>query len=783
MKYVSGARVIAHMSVSAIALSVCGGTALAQTETASEQTEQPVSGEDARVAVSTNTILVTGQKIERTLQDTEESVAITTAETIDERTLLEIDDVFLQSANVGSSFGGSDFSIRGITRNFYAAGGAGDLGVVYYDNVPLTGIFASASPRNLWDVSQIEIFRGPQSTNVGRNALAGAMVVRTFEPDTTGFDMAARAEYGNFETFAIEGMVNVPLSDIAAFRLTAERSESEGFLVNRTTCAEDAGLSKNTTVRGRFLIEPSDSFRALASLQYQDRTEGTKNYVLTIGEPLDLYQTSNNIPNRIDNELLIGSLDLEYQVSDALSIKSISAFMDADYSSSTDFDGTAVSLGEGFQVEDARNFSQELRVTYDSDRLRATAGVFYLDISSDGIFAPTTVLPTSELGVPAALLPFYPEFLLVDVNNVASSNTTNYAFFTQAEFDITDRLTLSAGFRYDKEKVSSDLSQNNVLDPSTPLPDPVEAGALADLLQPGLGPVVEAGVAQVNAILQASLVPSSESYETDFEAFLPELGLTYEASDDLKLSAFYKRGYRAGGARIGTTGELDTFDPEYLDNFEIAARTQWLDGTLVINANAYYGIWSDQQVDVPINGNQFDIDTQNAGKSNIWGFELEANFSPTRRTDLFASLGYAKTEFEEFCRTGIDAAFLDTCVTGGVTGVDLAGNDFRYSPDWSAAVGGRQFVTDRIFVQANVTYQDGSFSDFENHPQFENDGFTLLNASAGYRGDNFDLTVYGRNLTEAFATSWIGPGDRPNQIFVTPAVAPREYGVILTARY
>ncbi|WP_431469379.1 TonB-dependent receptor [Sphingosinithalassobacter sp. LHW66-3] len=783
MNYRFGARMVAQLSASVIALCTLSGTAFAQTAPAGVESDQPEADQSTSRDASVHTIVVTGQKIERTLQDTQESVAVTTAETIDQRTLLEIDDVFLQSANVGITFGGFDFSIRGITRNFNATGGSGDLGVVYYDNVPLTGIFASAYPKNLWDVSQIEIFRGPQSTNVGRNALAGALVVRTFEPDPSGFDIAARAEYGNFETYAVEGMVNVPLGDVAAFRLTAEHSGTEGFLKNRTTGDEDDGASENTTVRGRVLLEPSTSFRALASLQYQDRTEGTNNYALAVGEPLDLYQTSNNIPNRTENELLIGSLDLEYRFSDTWSIKSISAFMDADYATSTDFDGTAASLGEGFQVEEARNFSQELRVTYAGDRLRGTAGVFYIDISSDGVFAPTVVLNPTELGVPEVLLPFYPPFLLVDVNNIGSSDTTNYAFFAQAEFDITDRLMLSAGLRYDREEVSSDLSQNNVLDASTPLPDPAQAGALADMLQPGLGPVVEAGVAQVNAILGASLVATSESYETDFGAFLPEVGLTYAVNDDVMLSAFYKRGYRAGGARVGTTGQLDTFDPEYLDNFEIAARTEWLDDTLVINANAYYGIWTDQQVDVPIDGVQFNVDTQNAGKSKIWGFELEANYSPTRRTDLFASLGYAKTEFEEFCRTGINAAFLETCTTGGVTGVDLAGNDFRYSPDWTAAVGGRQFVTDRIFVQANATYQGGSFSDFENDPQYENEGFFLLNASIGYRGDNFDLTVYGRNLTEEFATSFVGPGDQPNQIFVTPAVAPREYGIILTARY
>ena len=132
MNYRLKARMVAQLSASVIALCTLSGTAFAQTAPAGVESDQPEADQSTSRDASVHTIVVTGQKIERTLQDTQESVAVTTAETIDQRTLLEIDDVFLQSANVGITFGGFDFSIRGITRNFNATGGSGDLGVVYY---------------------------------------------------------------------------------------------------------------------------------------------------------------------------------------------------------------------------------------------------------------------------------------------------------------------------------------------------------------------------------------------------------------------------------------------------------------------------------------------------------------------------------------------------------------------------------------------------------------------------------------------------------------------------
>ncbi|MEM6499834.1 MAG: TonB-dependent receptor, partial [Pseudomonadota bacterium] len=222
------------------------------------------------------------------------------------------------------------------------------------------------------------------------------------------------------------------------------------------------------------------------------------------------------------------------------------------------------------------------------------------------------------------------------------------------------------------------------------------------------------------------------------------------------------------------------FDPEFIDNFELSLRSEWLDRALVLNANAYYGIWEDQQLAVPIENNPSITFTENAGESTIWGFEVEADYAATDRTQLFAGVGYAQTEFEEFCSINSTAQGLPDCTLNGVSGKDLSGNDFAVSPAWTASAGGQHFLTDRWYGQANVTYQSGSFSDVENVRRLKTDGFALANASLGYEGEGFDVRLYVRNV---FDTSYqLRLTDFQNGVGVLTG-SPREYGVIVSAEF
>ncbi|MEM9159124.1 MAG: TonB-dependent receptor, partial [Verrucomicrobiota bacterium] len=711
--------------------------------------------------IQLDSITVKGQKIERSLLDTKESVAVVTGEMAQERTLLSIADAALQVPNVsGGDRNGTDVTIRGIRGGVgtaAAVGGSGDVSIALYDNVPFSGIARGFIPDNLWDVEQVEYLRGPQSTNVGRSAMAGALVIRSAEPDLNGFDAAARVEYGNFNTYAAEGMVNVPLSDSTAVRFTAERSDTDGFISNRTIEDETGPASFN--VRGRLLFEPNERFRALASVQYLDEESGANSFVFAEGEDSRSFVASNNDPLSFAYQGVIGSLELGYELANGWELLSITSFLDGDYDRLTDTDRTAANLGTLDQTVGEKTITQEFRFLYGSERLRGAIGGFYFDFDSDEDRVSTIVADHPTLaaqGVPGLLLPFYANPTNALSRSEIQGGATNAAFFTQWEYDLTENLRLSAGFRYDSESIDQDLLQTGGVDPGTPLPDPVMAGQIAESQQPGTGALVQGGITQVNGLLGSLLPNFNEAFDTDYEAFLPEFGMTYAVTPGTDVSFFYKRGYRAGGAQVLLDG-INTYDPEYLDNFELALRSTLLEGSFVFNANAYFGNWTDQQLDVPINGDPNNIGTINAGKSRIWGLELQGDYALSERANVFFGLGYAHTEFLEACLIGSTYDGLPDCAIDGVPGKNLAGNSFPFAPRLTASIGARREFAENWFVQANATYKDSQFSDLENDPRFESDAYALLNASLGLisleamdNGADFLTGIWG-----LFPLSWL----------------------------
>ncbi|MEM6858872.1 MAG: TonB-dependent receptor [Pseudomonadota bacterium] len=734
---------------------------------------------------SAEQIVVTGQKIERSLQDTKESVTVFTEQDFNERILFDITDVFLQTPNVaGNDTGDNRFTIRGIQNAGSGIGGIGELAIVYYDNVALATLSAVSSlPRNLWDVEQVEILNGPQSTNVGRNALAGAIVIQSKKPQLDEFGAAVRGEYGNFNTYALEGMVNLPVTASSALRLTAEHSSTDGFISNATNGDDEAGFQENLILRARYLIEPTDRLSAVATFQYSENDRGNPNYLVPPGGDIESFTALNNSLSAQFFDSISGSLEVNFDLTDTWTLTSITAFLDSGNTNFFDRDEGPKELGSQVATSDATNVSQEIRAVFEGDRLRGIIGGFFIDI--DGKNESTLGLPVNpaNAGVPGVLLPFFPPTFIINNSGSGTFNTTNLAAFTRWEYDLTERLTITTGLRFDYEEQTNESIASTSLDVSTPLPDPVAAGMQAEMMQAGLGPVVQGGVAAVNAGLSSLLGDRQSEREADFTAFLPEFGLTYALTPDINLSAFYSRGYRTGGSQLLQDGSLNSFDPEHLDNFEVSVRSLWLDGRLRLNANAYYGLWRDQQISVPRDGNLGNLQTVNAGESRIWGFEMSGTYDPTDRTSLFASLGYSFTEFRDFCRATSQSANFPTCQTGGATGVQLRGNDFPFSPDWTAAIGGTQFLTDRFFVQGNITYQSGLVSDVENSDPLRSDGFTLFNASIGYQSDRFDLQIYGRNLANKFAVNNLfDAAFPPGSISVGPR-APREYGIVLSSRF
>ncbi|MEC8327741.1 MAG: TonB-dependent receptor [Pseudomonadota bacterium] len=719
---------------------------------------------DDSVPQNVENIVVYGQKIERSVQETKESVSVITLEEIERMPIADINNVFDITPNAYDLGFGETFGLRGVSQNSLSTGGGdGALATLYIDNVAYTGFSTRFNSKDLWDIAQVEILRGPQSTNVGRNALIGAVVVQTKRPELGETSGKLKLEAGNYGQMAVSGMFNTAVTESSAFRISGQYNEKEGHIKNATLNTDDFDARDNTNVRAQYYVELTNDLTANLMLGYVDTHRGQDIYRADL-QPEDSFTASDNLVGFEDYEGMNAALTIDYAISEQLDFTAITSYFDGEYQRFDD-DGGAPTGGNAYRGRDGEdtNWAQELRLTYQSDVLRGVAGVYYTEVEVVNNTKGYVGIFPADVGVPEALLPFYPAQLEIDVLFPFDQKTTNYAFYTEWDYRATDKLTLSAGFRYDNEEQTSDSATFNSLAAGTELPDPIAAGQTAEQMMPGLGAIVEGGVTRVNAALNRLLTPRvSPTTEVDYNAFLPQVGVTYDVNEDLLVSAFYKEGYRAGGAELSLGGRQNDYDPEYLSNYELALRSMLLDGDLILNANAYYGDWTEQQVTICDENNSLDCITENAGASEIYGVELSSQYTITQDANMFASVGYAHTEFTDF--------------NSGTLG-DLTGNEFAYSPNLTAAIGSTVYLTDEMYVSGNINYQDDVYSNVQNEGN-KLEGRTLVNIKAGYLAENYSIEAYVNNLTDEFyLTSDFMAADGSRTV---RGGLPRMYGISFT---
>ncbi|MEM9556055.1 MAG: TonB-dependent receptor [Acidobacteriota bacterium] len=724
------------------------GSRLADTE------EQEIESSDRPEEVEVfEEIVVTGGLIEDSLQETPESVAVWRSDNLTDAGMGELQDIFNQTANAYQISNGEGFGIRGINHNSVGTGGAGELGSYYVDGVALTGFAKRFGPMQLWDVDQVEILRGPQTTNVGRNALAGAVLLQTKNPV---FQNESRWRLGLADetTWDLAGMVNVAVDDHSAFRFTAESWNTDGFITNPTRDEDDFDARENLTVRGKYLYQPGSAsgFSLVVSAQYGETLRGNDTVdLMRADERLNF----SNLDDFEENESIVLSADASWRLNERWSMRSITSFLDADYDRFDDDDqGPANGNASRGRTSTDSNWAQDLRLEYAAGRVRGATGVYYTEVDSDGETFADVGLSPLDLGIPSGLLPFYPEAIFISLDSPFAIETTNFAAFTHWDWDLGDRWSVFGGVRWDLEEQTSNQTTGTTLE--SELPD-------TSLLPPPIAGAIDA----VNAVLLSQLGTTTAVTDTDYDAFLPEFGFSYAWSDAVNASLFYKRGYRAGGAEVSLTGRLNEYDPETLDLVEFSLRSVGgADDRATLNANLYFGSWTDQQVNVQQSANAFDFLTENAGEAEIYGFEVDFAYRPLASWEVYGSLGYAQTEFTEF----------ESATQG-----DLSGNRFGIAPEWTAAIGANYRFGDGWFVHGDIGFQDDAFASVENDPELVIEERTLLNLRGGFETARYSILGYIENVSdETYAVTAFRNIDGR---ILGKVGAPRQAGVQLVLRF
>lgn len=719
-------------------------------------------------------IIVTGQKIARSLQDTPSSVAVATELLIEQNNIESFSDFLIETANTHSDASGG-FSIRGIDGFNVSGGGNSYLASVYVDgaSLPQRMVYSGFSS---WDVSQIEILRGPQSTLQGRNSLAGSVIMTTQAPsqEWEGKFRLLGGENGQREiAVAVGGGL---VEDQLSFRFSGEKTETDGFITNITR-NEASDRRENELYRLKFLLEPNalPEFSAQLSLTHSEVERG----VISSDVPgaINGFRkrvTTNNDPQLIEDEIDLFNLEMKFELNENWDLTTVSSYSKVnsgwenyDNDNGPDDDGT-----RGFNVN-VDSFSQELRFVFDYDKINGVIGAYYFDQKYDDKITGQTSISLASAGLTASFLQAaynldagtaafaVAQYAALDpaaLDQLATADlgVESYALFADATYIINDSWEIFAGVRWDHESQENSGEAVRSIANSEDIPDPANyAGTPLLPLITGINAFLQGQVDQSNAV--APVV------DVSYTTVLPKVGVTYHWNDDISTSFTVQQGYRSGGVGTNTArGTTFQYDPEYTANYELSWRSLWLDGALTANANIFYIDWTDQQVTVQLGTNSFDTETRNAGKSIVQGFELDFNYQVNNEVKIYGSVGQSITEFKDFT---VKIPILNVQTNEIIyTENDLAGRPFADSPEWTSNLGVTYTADNGIFANFSVNYADGAKADVnpkarglaEAHPNYDlsSEHRTLVNMKIGYEWESVGVYLTGKNiLDEEYITS------------------------------
>lgn len=605
-------------------------------------------------------IVVTARKVGERAQSLPITVAAFTGEEISNKAVLDVRD--LQAITPGltisnNATGGVPiFAIRGTATELGIDGGV----AIYLNDVPLMSTVGITNA--FYDVSTVEVLKGPQGTQFGTNTTGGTLTVRTNLP-TEVFEGYAKAGYGNYDRRELEGMVNIPVNDVLAFRFAGNYVKRDGYVKNRIAAggAPDTFSDEDHySLRGTMSLN-SGPVESVLILDYFGRDEAPSGAVPTtfgadagfginladLGERTgtreSIYMGAD--PSGVPKDLY-GKADLygvEHRVNidltDNLSLRNVIGYRRDETVTSEDTAGTTLTTVNVLKDTETSQWTDDitLRHTGMDGRLRTSLGGYFLfNDKTEGINA--------NVGQ-SIFMTFFNAPLVTDIHNFEEKDFDSKSGYLNSEFDITDTLEISGGFRYNWDRVSSrvSVSQADGVLPSFGsnfLPDAQTPCSAAALLF------------YTDKDLAACVGRRAKSFRAPSWNF----ALTNQFSSRVLGYAKISHGYLAGGTNF-TIREVPFFDPEKTTMVEVGLKADWWVGDRPIRTNIalYRGRTTDKQVFVNVNyDDQFaGYGVLNAAEQTVYGADLEMRFSPVDKLTLDANYNYIHSKFNEFLLPGL----------------------------------------------------------------------------------------------------------------------------------
>ena len=800
---------------------------------------------------STDDIVVTATKREQTLQDVPVSVAVTSEQTIQRaqiRDLIDLQSVVPSlTVSQGNSVGQTNFYIRGFGN------GAGNVGIEGSVGVFIDGVYRSRSAASLNDlpeIERIEVLRGPQSTLFGKNVSAGAINIVTKRPQ---FDFGGRVDLtvGNYGQLIAKGTATGPLSDTLAIRLSGTVNQRDGFYRNTVT-GQDVNDRDRASVRGDVLWNPIDKLSIRIIGDYNEINElccgtvqlrnGPASQFIgarlgAIGDPatrFDRKTTLNNNPrNHIVGKGISGQIDYE---ADFAKFTSITAYRDQLDSGSQDVDFTGADLSNRVDRTRIKTFTQEFRVTstgkgpfswliggfYDHENLYTRSTINFgsqIRAFADGLSGQ---VPAALIGaLPVSLRPaltgrsnlYALEFLQSLVTPSIRPGSTyfqagqavtapytlkqdSYSIFGQADFKITERLTVTGGVAYlnDRKKSTSNVV---LTDPFSRLnlqavPQFTALGLPGNLYGPLGALQFFYGNAPTHGPVNYPNANESGVLKGDKVTYL---GRAQYDFGPLNVYASYSTGWKAGAYNLSTDARAPdanglgrTAGPESVTLYEAGAKASFDGGffNLAVFKQSIKGFQSNAYT-----GTGYSL--VNAGKESVKGFEVDAGYRPIEWLSLTGGVTYLDPKYDSFLRAPCVTYDTARCPISATTGQrplfrDLSGARPAGIAKWTVSTSAtlsHDFGPVGAFLRGEYDYTSKTQLTETTPPDIGTYGRNLVNASLGFSlpPQKLELLLFVRNLTKDKQVTFSFPTVAQDGSYSGFLNDPRTYGVTLTKRF
>jgi len=632
-------------------------------------------------------IVVTARKTEEKLQNVPIAVTALTGAALKQQTIQNVQDVQFHVPGFVSypeaQGGAPDFAIRGAKQQGISASQGGVA--VYLDYVPLSSNFSIKTAT--YDMQNVQVLKGPQGTLFGKNTTGGAIIFAPNKP-TDHFEAYLQGEYGNYNRVDLTGMVNLPLTDGVALRVAGRFIHRDPYIkdVNDSDSGEDSENSKS--LRATLRIQPSDNITNDTMFDWYHQSEHPNTDRVTAfnnGFICSIYP--NDCPNGVSQaytealSLPLRKVDFggypnlnrgtywgianttTWAASDTFTIRNIFSYRKDRLNSFDENDATYLPILEVHNDNHTHQLTDELDFIgklFD-DRLSYTAGLYYAKLQNDqisdvDIFAPYPIdnifgsfgggggLPQFPIVIPG-VVDFTPVSRSLQKNNFGIETK---AIFGQANYKISDQLTLTFGARYNSDKDTFTSEQYKGWTDATK--------------------TTRFCTIEIYSDPDELIGPCKVGRKRTFNAFTWNASLSFKPDPNTLIYVSAGRGFQAGGFNQQIVeAQYREYNPEKVFNVEAGLKKDWhlFDRPIRTNFAIFRASYKDQQRvengsypdDYPIaaaRDQQF-IATFNAANSTIWGGELEINYLPTEHIDLAVTYSYTNAKYDTFQTPNVGA--------------------------------------------------------------------------------------------------------------------------------